>query len=266
MNQATAELPIAAPAQGQPPKASPLAAAGPEAARAAVERLTSKMAELKSKGPGCDPILLARLKVELEEALQKLRRADLEAAELTAAAAGSVSLKVLGKVRRGRRKVEALNAGAMALTGEHQRGRDHLGGLKSQIAELKASGEFRQDQEEIRNEYLFPRDAETRDHPAPARGGKKTPRSVIKLAEFERAAETAAAELKITVAAQIAASERWQAEKAVLDSWEQAIRAMGPAARAVLDAMPRPGADTMGAVTNQVDFRLGVPGHTNPII
>ena len=83
---------------------------------------------------------------------------------------------------------------------------------------------------------------------------------------MERDIETTTAELKIAAGAQEAASQRWQIEKAVLDNWETAARSMGPAARAVLNAMPRPGADTLGAVTNQTDFRNGVPGHTSPLI
>ena len=83
---------------------------------------------------------------------------------------------------------------------------------------------------------------------------------------MERDIETTAAELKIAAAAQVAASARWQTEKAVLDGWESAVRSLGPAARAVLSAMPRPGAATMGAATHQVDFRNGVPGFTSPLI
>ena len=107
----------------------------------------------------------------------------------------------------------------------------------------------------MRNAYISPRDPEARDNPPPARGTKKTPKSALELAQLEHDLETTGAELLIATAAQVAASTRWQAEKAVLDGWEDAVRRLGPAARYALDSMPKPGADTMGAPTGQIDFR-----------
>lgn len=248
--------------------ASPLAEAqlDQEQAGADVQRLTKTITELRQKGPGSDPALLGCLQAELEDASKLLRRVDLEAAEQIAAASGPLSPKVLEKIRLRRRKVADLHAAVLGRMGESQRLREHLGRVRNEIAALKDSWEFREAQQEIRNTYIFPRDPEARDNPAPTRGARKTPKSMEKLARLERDLETTTAELKIAAAAQISASQRWEAEKAVLDGWVRAVDSLGPAARAVLDSMPRPGAATMGAVTNQTDFRAGIPGFTTPLI
>ncbi len=230
-----------------------------------VARLTQAIADLRKMGPGNDPVLLERLQTELESAQKVLRAVDLAAAERTAAAGAPISTKALGKIRDMRRKVENLHGATLARMGEAARLREHMGSLKKEIAAIKNSWTFRQDQQEIRSEYLFPRDPEARDHPAPARGGKKTPQSAIDLARLERAVETTTAELTIAAAAQISASQRWESEKAILDGWLNAARSLGAAARAVLDAMPHPGAGTL-MPTNTVDFRNGIPGHLGPMI
>ena len=247
---------------------TPLASAQAEqeVAESDVKRLTLAIADLRQRGPGADPVLLARLQDERESASKLLRRIDLEAAEQTAAATGPLSPKVLEKIRLRRRRVEDLHAAVLGRMGESQRLREHLGGLRNSIAQLRASWEFRREQQELRSAYVFPHDLEDRDNPPPARGGQKTPQSTAKLALLERDLETTAAELRIAVAAQEAASQRWQAEKAVLDGWESAIRRLGPAARAALDAMPQPGAATMGLSPGEGDFRNGIVGHAVQMI
>ncbi len=248
--------------------ASPLDAAETEqeAAHSAVARLTAAITELTRSGPGFDQILLARLESEREAAQKVLRAADLEAAETVAAATGPLSPKVLEKIRLRRRRVEDWHAAVLGRMGESQWLREHLGRVKNEIATLEASWEFREDQREMRNEYLFPRDAQTRDPAAPARSGVKTPQSVQRLAQLERDLEITVAELKIASAAQIVASERWQLEKAILDGWERAACSLGPSARAVLNALPQPGAAPMAASTNRGDFRDGIVGRSLPAI
>ncbi len=177
-----------------------------------------------------------------------------------------ISAKVLEKIRLRRRKVADLHGAVLARVAEARSLREHLGGLKIEIATLKDSWELRDAQREVRNTYLFPRDPEARDHPAPARGSEKTPKAVLELAQLEHDLETAAAELKIAEAAQTAASERWSIEKTGLDAWERAARSSGPAARAFLDSLPAARSGTAPALTGQTDFRDGIPGHSSPLI
>ena len=237
-----------------------------EVAESDVKRLTKAIADLRKRGPGSDPALLGCLQAELEGAQKILRRIDLEAGERTAAAAGPLPPGVLQKIRLRRRRVEDLHAAVLGRMGESQRLRAHLQGLKNSIAALRQSWAFREDQREVRNRYLFPPDAETRDHPAPARGGQKNSKSMERLALMERDVETTGVELTISAAAQAEASARWEGEKAVLDAWESAVRSLGASARAMLDALPAAGAATMGAVTNTTDFRDGIVGFTTPLI
>ena len=164
-----------------------------------------------------------------------------------------ISARVIDKIRVQRRKTEGHHAAVMARTEECQSLRQRAGRLKSSIAELLDSWEFKQSQREVKSEYLFPRDE--KNPPPPAPGTEKTPKSTLEMAQFEHDLETTGAELLIATAAQITASERWEVEKHVLDSWESAIRRLGPAARAALDSMPAPGA-TMNAPASWVDFRL----------
>ena len=237
-----------------------------EQARSEAAAITEKIKALTRSGPGFDQGLHARLKIEQESALKALRAADLQLEEQKAAATAPISARVIDKIRRRRRRVEDLHASTLARMGETNHLRGHIQGLKNSIAALRESWEFRADQQEMQNAYLFPRDPEARDHPAPARRAQKTPQSMEKLALLERDLETTAAELKIAAAAQIAASARWEAEKAVLDAWESAVRSLGASAGAVLDALPAAGAQSLGGVTRQDDFRDGIPGHTTPMI
>ncbi len=167
---------------------------------------------------------------------------------------------VLEKIRLRRRKVADLHGAVLARMAEARSLREHLGGLKIEIATLKDSWEFREGQREMRNEYLFPRDPEARDNPPPARGGKKTPKAAQDLADLEHDLETTATELKIAAAAQTAASERWATEKTGLDAWERAARSQSPAARALIDALPAAHSGTATALAGQVDFRLTAHG------
>lgn len=92
--------------------ADPLAEAeaNRETASAEVERLATAITELRQKGRGSDPILLASLEDEREKAFKILRAADLEAAEQTAAAGAPISARVLDKIRRQRQTAEDRHA------------------------------------------------------------------------------------------------------------------------------------------------------------
>ena len=255
--------------KASPPAGPPDAAQlDQEAADAAVARLTKAITELRQTGPGSDPALLGCLQAELEGAQKVLRRVDLEAAEQTAAATGPLPPKTLEKIRRRRRKVEDLHAAVLGRMGEHRRLREHLHGLKNEIAELKASWEFKQDNREFLSPFVRPpRDPQlAEERRGPSRNSEKTPQSIEKLALMERDLESTGAELTIAAAVQAEASARWETEKRTLGGWESAARSLGPAARAVLDALPRVGTQSLGEVTRQDDFRDGVPGYTQPMI
>jgi len=193
-----------------------------------------------------------------------LRAVNLEAAERTAAAGAPISAKALGKIRDMRQRAETLHAAVMARTGECQRLRERAGSLRNEIARLRDSWAFKESQREVQSGYVFPPDPETRDHPAPARGTEKTPKAMLELAQLERDLESASAELTIAMAAQVVASTRWESEKVVLDNWEAVVRRLGPAARHALDALPHPGAQSLGAITNTTDFRDGIVGRSLP--
>lgn len=229
-----------------------------EAAESAVKRLTAKIVELSGKGPGHDPALLATLDAEREAALKRLRHAELEIAEQTAAASGPITVKVIAKIRRLRRTVADSRPALMARMAEVNSLRAHRTGVENAVAALKESWDFKRDQREIKNAFVFPRDAQDGDSPPPARGVLKTPRSVQALASLERDLDRTSGELKLAQAALTEASTRNSSLRATLESWEAAIRAQGPAAVRALAEIPDAGGfDDQGLNPGSADIEIG---------
>ena len=213
----------------RPPASSPAAAE--------VERITKAITDLRGRGAGADPVLLATLESEREKALRLLRAADLEAAEQTAAAGAPISRKTIEKIRRQRRKVHDLHPALLARVSEHRRLRERKHSLETQITTATNTGAFKQAQKDNKSRFVWGR--KDQEHPEPP-SNEKMPPSIEALARLERDLATIAAELQIAVTVQAEAQARWESEKRTLDAWEAAIRALGPAARQALANIPNP--------------------------
>lgn len=251
MTEPTAGVPIGD-AKARPTGPGPLAAAqaDAEASRVEIERLTQEINTLLRDGPNFDQAEHARLTTARDAAHKRWRHADLAVRGAGRQQYAPLFDRTVEKLRRQRRRVFDLHPGVLAFIFDVQRLRDHRKGLESAIVELECSPDYQHARREVlRNLSL---DDDVREELSA--GGRR-------LAKLELDLVRAKTEHEVAKTAQAQAQIIWESEKATLESWEEAIRAMGPAAQRALQAIPKPGASDDDPLVGYADLQVG-PGQT----
>lgn len=231
-------------------EAGSLAAAQAEqqAAKAEVAELTKAIDQLRSQGPYFDRAEDERLEVARGAAHKKWRHCDLVVREKAEKKNSPLTERVAAKIRVKRQRVYDLHPALLARMGESRSLRERRQGLEASIQELESSPEYQRDRREVLKSLSL--DDAAREEIT--LGGQR-------LARLELDLGRALADLAAAEEVQAKAQVMWESEKLTLENWEEAIRAMGPAAQRALKAIPLPGASDDDPLVGYADLQSG-PG------